>query len=58
MEVPQPRMSGLGLLSDRPLRRRYTHLSGSGKFVSSVNDRVFDFERNDAVFHARGVFQR
>lgn len=30
----------------------YTHLSGSGKFVSGVNDRVFDFKRNDAIFHA------
>lgn len=30
----------------------YTHLSGSGKFVSGVNDRVFDFKRNAAVIHA------
>ena len=30
----------------------YTHLSGFGKFVSGVNDRVFDFKRNDAIFHA------
>ncbi len=30
----------------------YTHLSGLGKFVSGVNDRVFDFKRNDAFFHA------
>lgn len=30
----------------------YTHLTGFGKFVSGVNDRVFDFKRNDAIFHA------
>ena len=30
----------------------YTHLSGFGKFVSGVNDRVFDFKRNEAIFHA------
>ncbi len=30
----------------------YTHLSGSGKFVSGVNDRVFDFKRNGAAIHA------
>ena len=30
----------------------YSHLSGSGKFVSGANDRVFDFKRNDAIFHA------
>ena len=30
----------------------YTHLNGFGKFVSGVNDRVFDFKRNDAIFHA------
>lgn len=30
----------------------YSHLSGSGKFVSGVNDRVFDIEHNGAIFHA------
>ncbi len=30
----------------------YTHLSGFGKFVSGANDRVFDFKRSDAIFHA------
>ena len=30
----------------------YTHLSGSGKFVSGANDRVFDFEHSSAIFHA------
>jgi Putative beta-barrel porin-2, OmpL-like. bbp2 len=30
----------------------YTHLNGFGKFVSGVNDRVFDIKRNDAIFHA------
>ena len=30
----------------------YTHLSGFGKFVSGANDRVFDFKRNEAMFHA------
>ncbi|MGE5616454.1 MAG: outer membrane beta-barrel protein [Bacillota bacterium] len=30
----------------------YTHLSGSGKFVSGANDRVFDFKRDDFIFHA------
>ena len=30
----------------------YTHLTGSGKFVSGVNDRVFDFKHNEAFFHA------
>ncbi len=30
----------------------YTHLTGSGKFVSGVNDRVFDFKHNEFFFHA------
>ena len=30
----------------------YSHLSGFGKFVSGANDRVFDFKRNDGIFHA------
>ena len=30
----------------------YSHLSGFGKFVSGVNDRVFDIKRSDAIFHA------
>jgi hypothetical protein len=30
----------------------YTHLSGSGKFVSGANDRVFDFKHDDVIFHA------
>ena len=30
----------------------YTHLSGSGKFVSGANDRVFDFKHNTTYFHA------
>ena len=30
----------------------YTSLTGSGKFVGGVNDRVFDFKRNQASFHA------
>ncbi len=30
----------------------YSHLSGAGKFVSGLNDRVFDFKRNEAMFHA------
>src|SRR6266581_9258739 len=30
----------------------YTHLTGSGKFVSGVNDRVFDFKHNEVFFHA------
>ena len=30
----------------------YSHLTGFGKFVSGANDRVFDFKRNDAMFHA------
>lgn len=30
----------------------YTYLSGSGKFVSGVNDRVFDFKRDAFAFHA------
>ena len=30
----------------------YSHLSGFGKFVSGANDRVFDFKRNEAMFHA------
>ncbi len=30
----------------------YSHLSGSGKFISGVNDRVFDFKRSDVIFHA------
>src|SRR5438552_11259954 len=30
----------------------YQYLSGSGKFVSGANDRVFDFKHNSAYFHA------
>lgn len=30
----------------------YSYLSGSGKFISGVNDRVFDFKHNTAYFHA------
>jgi putative OmpL-like beta-barrel porin-2 len=30
----------------------YEHLSGSGKFVSGANDRVFDFKHDSAMFHA------
>ena len=30
----------------------YSHLSGFGKFVNGLNDRVFDFKRNEAMFHA------
>src|SRR6266446_712067 len=30
----------------------YSYLSGSGKFVSGVNDRVFDFKHDSAYFHA------
>ena len=30
----------------------YTHLSNSPKFVSGVNDRVFDIKRSDGIFHA------
>lgn len=30
----------------------YAYLRGSGKFVSGVNDRVFDFKHNTAYFHA------
>ncbi len=30
----------------------YTHLTGSGKFVSGANDRVFDFKHNEVFFHA------
>ena len=30
----------------------YSHLTGFGKFVSGANDRVFEFKRNDAMFHA------
>jgi hypothetical protein len=30
----------------------YSHLSGSGKFVSGANDRVFDFKHNAAAFHS------
>ena len=30
----------------------YTALSGSGKFTSGANDRVFDFRRNAAALHA------
>ena len=33
----------------------YSHLTGFGKFVSGANDRVFDFKRNDAMFHALGL---
>ena len=29
----------------------YTHLTGSGKFVSGANDRVFDFKHNEVFFH-------
>ena len=30
----------------------YTNLRGSGKFVSGINSRVFDFERNETKLHA------
>src|SRR6266571_2325063 len=30
----------------------YTHLTGSGKFVSGANDRVFDFKHNEVFVHA------
>ena len=30
----------------------YTNLRGSGKFVSGLNSRVFDFDRNDLSLHA------
>ena len=30
----------------------YTGLTGSGKFISGVNDRVFDFRRNTLMLHA------
>lgn len=30
----------------------YAYLTGSGKFVSGVNDRVFDFKHSTAYFHA------
>ena len=30
----------------------YTNLRGSGKFVSGVNDRVFDFDRNKLSLHS------
>ncbi len=30
----------------------YNHLSGSGKFVSGANDRVFDIRRDEVIFHA------
>lgn len=30
----------------------YSYLSGSGKFASGVNDRVFDFKHDSAYFHA------
>ena len=30
----------------------YSRLKGYGKFVSGVNDRVFDFDRNKGSFHA------
>src|SRR5947199_10508048 len=29
----------------------YSYLSGSGKFVSGVNDRVFDYKHDPAYFH-------
>ena len=30
----------------------YTNLRGSGKFISGVNSRVFDFDRNKVILHA------
>ena len=30
----------------------YTHLQGFGKFISGINDRVFDFDRNAVSLHA------
>jgi len=30
----------------------YSYLSGSGKFVSGVNDRVFDYKHDSVYFHA------
>ena len=30
----------------------YTHLGGAAKFISGVNSRVFDFDRNKVILHA------
>ena len=30
----------------------YTNLSGSGKFINNINNRVFDFDRNATNIHA------
>ena len=50
--APQPVFSIGGFDLTGHIDAAYTHLSGNGKFLSGVNDRVFDFKRNDAMFHA------
>jgi len=50
--APEPIFSIGGFDLTGHLDAAYTHLNGFGKFVSGVNDRVFDFKRSDAIFHA------
>ena len=48
----QPLLSVWGFDLTGHLDVGYSRLSGSGKFVSGVNDRVFDFKHNSAYLHA------
>jgi hypothetical protein len=50
--APEPIYSIGGFDLTGHIDAAYTHLNGFGKFVSGANDRVFDFKRNDAIFHA------
>ena len=50
--APQPVFSIGGFDLTGHIDVGYANLRGSGKFVSGLNSRVFDFERNDVNLHA------
>lgn len=50
--APQPVFSIGGFDLTGHVDVGYTNLRDSGKFVSGINSRVFDFKRNDVVLHA------
>lgn len=49
--APPPLFSIGGFDLSGHIDAAYSHLSGSGKFVSGANDRVFDFKHDDFIFH-------
>ncbi len=51
-EAPPPAIFSIGGFDlTGHIDAAYTHLSGSGKFISGANDRVFDFKHDAAIFH-------